>query len=69
MEDVCIWRMFLKLHTNVIRSVFCLTGNGDDWNFTESKGFLALAHPSPLYIGVGHGVYVLEDRDAEFDTG
>ena len=31
-----------------------------EWNFKQ-PGFTALAHPSTLVIGKGHGVYVLKD--------
>ena len=34
----------------------------DQWNFTE-PGITALAHPSSLNIGTGHGVYVLENTN------
>lgn len=44
-------------------------GNGDDWDFGNRKGFLALAHPSPMHIGTGHGVYVLTERNNKLDTG
>ncbi|XP_067948128.1 fucose-1-phosphate guanylyltransferase-like isoform X1 [Watersipora subatra] len=43
-------------------------GNNGDWNFGDREGFLALAHPSPLYVGKGHGVYVLDHRNNKLDT-
>lgn len=30
----------------------------DNWTF-NNEGFTALAHPSPISVGCGHGVYVL----------
>lgn len=40
----------------------CIT----EWNF-KNDGFTALAHPSPLSVGVTHGVYVLP-KDMEFSA-
>lgn len=34
--------------------------NIDTWTF-KNDGFTALAHPSPISVGLGHGVYVLPD--------
>jgi len=48
---------------------FPLIGNNTDWNFEKRRGFLALAHPSPMEIGTGHGVFVLSDRNSKLDTG
>ena len=36
----------------------------DDWTFTKS-GLTALAHPSSLQIGTGHGVFVLKDKPTD----
>lgn len=45
------------------------SGNSADLTFTDSKGFIALAHPSPIHIGEHHGVYILAERDHAKDTG
>ncbi|XP_012559770.2 fucose-1-phosphate guanylyltransferase isoform X1 [Hydra vulgaris] len=34
--------------------------DGDEWNFTR-EGVTALAHCSPIEVGLTHGVYVLDD--------
>lgn len=38
-------------------------GKESDWSL-EGDGFIALAHPSSLQVGKGHGVFVLEDKNA-----
>ncbi|XP_053398738.1 fucose-1-phosphate guanylyltransferase-like [Mercenaria mercenaria] len=40
--------------------VYNLGENHDDIKFSET-GFTALAHPSSLAVGTGHGVYVIQD--------
>ena len=40
--------------------VYDVGGRDEDWSF-EKAGFTAAAHPSSLDIGVGHGVFVLEN--------
>ena len=59
----------LSRQLRVIFSLFCPVGNNGDWNFGDREGFLALAHPSPLCVGKGHGVYVLDERNNKLDTG
>ena len=38
-------------------------GKESNWTL-EGDGFIALAHPSPLQVGEGHGVFILEDKNA-----
>ncbi|XP_014677526.1 PREDICTED: fucose-1-phosphate guanylyltransferase-like [Priapulus caudatus] len=38
-------------------------GRDDDWTFSN-PGFTALAHPSPLSTGTGHGVFILPQGGA-----
>lgn len=42
--------------------VYNLGESHDDIEFSE-KGFTALAHPSSLDVGTGHGVYVIKDKN------
>ena len=44
-------------------------GNSEDLSLKDKRGFVALAHPSPLRLGTGHGVYILSDINDEYDTG
>ncbi|CAH1776591.1 unnamed protein product [Owenia fusiformis] len=41
--------------------LFDLGDDDDNWQFSN-EGFTALAHPSSLRIGTGHGVYVVEQK-------
>ena len=52
MHQVLVWYYILIIYA-------------DNWTF-NNEGFTALAHPSPISVGCGHGVYVLppfEDKD------
>lgn len=42
--------------------VYSLGESHDEIEFSE-KGFTALAHPSSLDVGTGHGVYVIKDKN------
>ncbi|XP_077984861.1 fucose-1-phosphate guanylyltransferase-like [Glandiceps talaboti] len=40
--------------------LYDIRGDELEWSFQQT-GFTALAHPSPIEIGTGHGVFVLEE--------
>lgn len=59
----------VKYNHNKVMFTSLVSGKSDDVDLGEKPGFVALAHPSSLDVGKGHGVYIMSDLNPDLDTG